>query len=338
MSDMNPPFSHGGAPYAPQAGSPPYGAPTPMTFGQILDRIFRLVRANVRSFLAIGAYGFTALILLEALFVGVFLLGGVSFHPQTPADFTRAAWVLVPVYILFLPFGFAFYGLYYGAYTWAALRADSGLGFTASEAFAHAWSRLGRYTWLVVVLSLIVVGPLLVIVLIVGVSALAMAGSGGFSNSSPALLLLVPVGLLCYLGFFVWAVVVSLRLSLAFCACMHEEIPAGQAIKRSGILTNGAKGRIFLALLVIYAIGIAVTMLVEGVGFFVFAIGTIGSASGSGHLSPLTIAIFVIGGLIVLAFILVLSALLMASYSVTFAVFYREQRMRLEGVALLPVQ
>jgi hypothetical protein len=131
----------------------------------------------------------------------------------------------------------------------------------------------------------------------------------------------------------------SLRLSLANCACVHEGLTARQAITRSGFLTQGAKGRIFLVLLVIYAISYAVMMVIYFIGLMVFgAVMLAGSAGLSAHdTTPFGYA--AIGLLIIAAAVIVLfwSALLMAAYSVSFAVLYRDQCLRRDGPQAFPV-
>jgi hypothetical protein len=118
---------------------------------------------------------------------------------------------------------------------------------------------------------------------------------------------------------------------------VHENITAMQSIKRSGVLTPGAKGRIFLVLLIVYAISYIAMMILYVVGLFAFAIAAFaGAASHASLTSPTTIALAVAGGLAVIVVVLVLSAILMAAYSVAFAVFYRDQCLRNQGPPPMP--
>jgi hypothetical protein len=309
-----------------------------MTFGQILDRIFRLVRGNLSPFLAIGMLPFGIVIALEAVFAGVLYLAGVIPHPPAQPNPTTLALTIVPLFILFVPAMLFIYGLYYGATSYAALQADHDLKVTAAEAFRHAWSRIGRYAWLLLLRSLIVGLPIFVLAILIGVAALLVVYLTPNSNAnSPVLFLLIPIGVLLYLGSLVYAAIMSLRYSLAFPVCVHEGIPAGQALKRSGMLTNGAKGRIFLALLIIYAIGYVCIMVMYVIGIFIAVIvGTAASMGSLADASPLTIAMLVIGGLILLVVVLLWSALLMAAYSTAFAVFYRDQCLRKDGLMIAP--
>jgi hypothetical protein len=314
-----------------------------MTFGQILDRIFRLVRANVRPFLAIGIFPIFVVIAFEAAVFGALFLAGFFAHfPAHPnPDPTVFIWTIVPIYLLFMPIMFIVYGLYYGASTYAAVQADHGMKVTAGEAFRHAWSKLGRYIWLYFLRVLIIALPILAGVLVIGLGALLLvyfSSNRDLSNPSPAaLFFLIPLAILFYIGAFVYAILMSLRYALAFPACVHENITASQALKRSGKLTNGAKGRIFLTVLVIYAIAYAAMLILEAVALVLVAFGAL---AVGGHVQahlPLTITLAVIAGIVILALIFLWSALLMAAYSIAFAVIYRDQCLRQDGLMTAPV-
>ena len=334
MSDFNPPLP----PYPPTPALPPSGYVFPMSFGQILDRIFRLVRSHLRPFLAIGMFPIGVMFAIFVAIIVALYLGGVFVRPPAQPSAAAILWIAVPADLLFIPVMFVMYGLFYGASTYAALQADHDVEVTAGEAFSHAWSKLGRYVWLMVLRSLIVSIPIVLVALAVGVGGLMLGLFPKGGNPDPAaLFFLIPLFILFYLGAIVYAILMSLRLSLAFPACVHENITAMQSIKRSGVLTHGAKGRIFLVLLVIYAISYVAIMILYVVGLFAFAIAAFaGAASHASLTSPTTIALAVAGGLAVIVVVLVLSAILMAAYSVAFAVFYRDQCLRNQGPPPMP--
>ena len=334
MSDFNPPLP----PYPPTPALPPSGYVFPMSFGQILDRIFRLVRSHLRPFLAIGMFPIGVMFAIFVAIIVALYLGGVFVRPPAQPSAAAILWIAVPADLLFIPVMFVMYGLFYGASTYAALQADHDVEVTAGEAFSHAWSKLGRYVWLMVLRSLIVSIPIVLVALAVGVGGLMLGLFPKGGNPDPAaLFFLIPLFILFYLGAIVYAILMSLRLSLAFPACVHENITAMQSIKRSGVLTPGAKGRIFLVLLIVYAISYIAMMILYVVGLFAFAIAAFaGAASHASLTSPTTIALAVAGGLAVIVVVLVLSAILMAAYSVAFAVFYRDQCLRNQGPPPMP--
>ena len=334
MSDFNPPLP----PYPPTPALPPSGYVFPMSFGQILDRIFRLVRSHLRPFLAIGMFPIGVMFAIFVAIIVALYLGGVFVRPPAQPSTAAILWIALPADLLFIPVMFVMYGLFYGASTYAALQADHDVEVTAGEAFSHAWSKLGRYVWLMVLRSLIVSIPIVLVALAVGVGGLMLGLFPKGGNPDPAaLFFLIPLFILFYLGAIVYAILMSLRLSLAFPACVHENITAMQSIKRSGVLTPGAKGRIFLVLLIVYAISYIAMMILYVVGLFAFAIAAFaGAASHASLTSPTTIALAVAGGLAVIVVVLVLSAILMAAYSVAFAVFYRDQCLRNQGPPPMP--
>ncbi len=333
MSETNLPTP----PYPPAPVASPFGAGLPMTFGQILDRVFRLLRAHWKPFIGIGLFPIGAVIVFEAVLFGALFAAGVFQHPPAQPNTATILSIVVPLLVVGVPLLLLAYGVYYAASSYAALAADQGRAATAGEALRHAWSKAGRYTWLMVLRSLIIGIPILILALVIGGGAL-LVGPSSIGNTSPAeLFFLVPLFMLLYLGSLVYAVIMSLRLSLAFSACVQEGLTAGQAIRRSGLLTQGAKGRIFLMLVVIYAIGYALVMVFYVVGIVVVAIAALAGAGNLHAASPLTIALAVAGAIVAVVLILLWSILLMAAYSISFAVFYRDQRLRKNGPPPAPV-
>ena len=318
-------------PYPPAPFVPPAGPVIPMSFGQILDRIFRLVRRHWKPFVGIGFMPIGALAVFEGVVFGALFADGVFHNPPAQPNAATILSIVVPLIVLGVPVLLLAYGVYYAAASYAALQADHGCAVTAIEALRHAWSKAGRYAWLIVLRSLIVAIPIFVLVFAVGLGAMLLGLAKPGNVDPTALFFLVPLAILLYAGAVVYAILMSLRLSLAFPACVEEGITARQAIKRSGVLTQGAKGRIFLMLLVIYAISYAVVLVFYAVGLFVFAIVAV---AGSGHMHDMTPLGFAAVGLVgacALVLVVLWSMLLMAAYSTAFAVFYRDQRLRQEG-------
>ncbi len=327
MSDSNFPTP----PYPPAPPAAPLGAAVPMTFGQILDRVFRLLRAHWKPFVGIGLVPIGAVIVFEGVLFGALFAAGVFPHPPAQPNLTTILSIVVPLFVFGVPLLMLAYGLYYGAATYAALAADHDRAPTAGQALRHAWSKVGRYTWLTVLRSLIIAIPILVLAFVVGVGAALLGVASKGSASPAALFFLVPLIFLFYIGAVVYAIIMSMRLALAFSACVQEGITAGQAITRSGVLTQGAKGRIFLMLLLIYAIGYALFLVLYVVGFIVAAIAAVAGAGHIHDMTPLGFAALGLLGVCALVVVLLWSVLLMAAYSITFAVFYRDQRLRKDG-------
>jgi hypothetical protein len=240
-------------------------------------------------------------------------------------------WAFFPTVALASILMIVVYVLFEGAASSAALAANRGSSSSFSEAYGAAWNRLGRLIWLMVLRALCIAMPIMLVAGVLG-GATALAAFGGGANSHPGMaFMLVPLLVLGYLGAMVYSVWMHLRLALAVPACLDKELTAWEALKRSDALTRGAKGRMFLVLLVVYAISYAVIMVLEMVGFM---LGTVIALAGSlmhFHLAQPWIGVgigFLAVGLIG-AFLLYMT-LSWASYAITFSVLYDDQRLRVE--------
>jgi membrane-anchored glycerophosphoryl diester phosphodiesterase (GDPDase) len=175
--------------------------------------------------------------------------------------------------------------------------------------------------------------PLLVVLIAMILLAIV---SAAFHHGSPAAaFVLMPAVILAFIGAYFWMFVLMLRLSLAFPASIAEDLPAVEAIRRSGQLTRGAKGRIFLVMLIVYA-GMYLAMLVTGA--VIALLGALAALvfGGLPHeiAPPLRYLGFVFLIPIWLAMMVLWIALPMAAVVTALAVFYRDQRLRIDGVSL----
>ena len=133
----------------------------------------------------------------------------------------------------------------------------------------------------------------------------------------------------------VYCILLMLRFAVAFPASVEEGLTAWAALQRSAKLTKKAKGRIFLVLLVVYAVMYAVNLLFMLIFVLLAAIGA--GVAMLAHVTQGSPAFFILIGLAVLGYLLVLVACTMfayAAYSTTLAVLYHDQRLRKDG--LLP--
>lgn len=319
-----------GVPLAPAASSalPPA---VPLTFGQILDRLFRMMRANLKPFLGIASVPAG----IMTVFYGVMLAGFLLIlqpweHPNPAAMAMKMSGFMAVWFVVYLLFMLVF-ALYFPAGIYAALRADTGITVTVRDAYAKALQKAGRYIWLMILLGVIVVGPILVLAAVVGGGMfLAFAGSGHVGSGQ---LIMIPLIGVFYIGVAIYGILMGLYLSLAYPACVAEDLAAWTAIRRSFSLTHGAKGRIFLLMLVIYALiyaGMLVVELVLGiVGAMVFLVGLLLHLA----LNPWGFIGIGLGAILLLAAMFAMMACSWAGYTATFALVYRDQRLRMEGVA-----
>ncbi len=317
-----------------QQRSPPF----PMSFSQVLDRIWRILRGRFLLLVRLGIIPAGALFAMYALmFGGMFAFGVLPAHPGTPPDSQRLAWILFPtILISFAPMMIA-YGLFEGAASQVALAANRGEESSFFEAYGAAWRNLGRIVWLLILRWLWIALPMMVVfALLGGAAAVNVLVSG--RNTNPGVLFLAwPLLVLAYFGGMVYAVWMTLRLGLALPACVNEDLTAMESLKRSRRLAHGALGRIFLIILVVYAINAGIMIVIEMAGLMVAAvIGLIASLMHMHLTQPLTgIGIGLLAIVVISAFLLFMT-LSWASYAVAFSVLYDDQRLRVEGMMGVP--
>ena len=123
--------------YAPTAAPWPPGA---LTFGQILDRIFHLMRSNFRLFVGIASAPAACFIVFYALLIATMLRIFKPWHPQAlPAAFPMMGWFFAAIFVFYLLI-LLVCALYEPAASYAALQANAGVKVTIGQAWAVALS------------------------------------------------------------------------------------------------------------------------------------------------------------------------------------------------------
>lgn len=308
-----------------------------LSIGQLLDRIFRLMKIYWRIFLGVAGVPFAIGAVIFAALFGA-MMPTLMQMAREQAQGLGAAVGKPPVWfpIAFLccyPVFMAVFAIYMAAASFAANQADLGVGVTVRQAYDAAWKRCGRFLWLMVLCVLCVMVPILVIGLLLGGAAVIL----GLVHSSPTgVFLVAPFLVLLYIGIFVSIVVVMLRLAVAFPACVEEDLTAWAAVRRSFALTRNAMGRIFVVMLVIYAISYAVILVIMAIFFAVVAGGAaVGIATHVTKGSPVFYVLVALGILVYSVVVLLYGAICHSVLTTAIAVIYHDQRQRLEW--LMPV-
>ena len=314
---------------------PNAGLPTgPITATEVLNRTMQLIRAHFKLVLQLALLPLAGIVLCEIPYlISVFSIRN-PFPPGPPAPPNGGQVAMLLISLLILMVGISLiYGLFESAATWAMLRLDAGGPATARKAWQASWQHASRYIGLMLLRYLVLLMPVGVLfvlaILLFGITA-AVAGG----PHTGAAFLVAPVGVLLLLASVAYSVMVVLCLGFAFPASMAENLPPWQAFQRSLRLTRGARGRIFLALLLVYLIATAAILAVEMVVVLIAAIGAV--LMSALHLNAVLEAIAA-AGLAVLAlpaFLMAVSAM-MVSFPATLAILYRDQR-RLEQLTLQP--
>lgn len=307
-------------------------SPAPMSTGQILDRIYRLMRAFWKTFVAIA--------LVPAAAIGALATAGFAFWfwtlwPQISAHPPRLPHVSVYPILLMAGMGFLLlplFVLYLPAAIYAATQANLGIKVRFREAYSVAWRHFGRYIWLMMLLCAYLYLPLFVIAGLIGGGARWIL-QGSQPGAMPAgLFVLIPAVALGYCGFLVYSVLILLRFAVAFPACVVEGISARAALRRSTALTCGARGRIFLVLLVLYLVTYAANMVLTnliGLACCIVAMPILLAHAADPS------AWVAIGAVAWFPIMVLYAVLLYAALTTALAVIYHDQRWRKDGVATL---
>ena len=316
-------------------------SPCPMTFGQILDRIFRLTRAHLKLFLSVALIPSAALLLMIGLLELAIWIPIIRHLPNAPSpEIMRDAFApqfIIPVIAFFFVLNAAIFSVYLAAGSYAAIEANAGHRVTFLEAYGHTWQHAGRHFWLMVLMYLYAALPALVLELVVMLGAGLLAQ--GSLKASPELVVLIPFAVLFYIAAMVYAIWMGLRLSLAFPACVAENLAARPAITRSFQLTRDGKGRIFLVMLVIYAALCAGMMVFELVVMLLVGIGIFAAIALNVHIAaPWSYIGAGLFGIFAIAFFLLFTALTWSVMTTALAVLYHDQRLRIDGWPAAPQQ
>lgn len=304
----------------------------PMTVGQILNRVLRLLRANLKVFVGIAAvpplvlFGMFGLVAVTAVFPMIGKLRQLS----SSGEVLQLLLVLAPIVLVILALHWVVFALNVAAGAHAAVQADCGVRVTIGASYALAWRRVGRYVLLLLIIYAICFLPAILIQLTIFIP-IGLAALNG-TQPNPLLIVLFPIVSTLQTAALVAGVIFALRFSLAFPVSISENLEAVQALKRSGALTRGVKLTIFLVLLAIYAATyFAVLILMSGAAFVI----VIGLFAFSGmHLDPSTLLFWilaVLGGVAFIAVMVLFMACSWAGYATALAVIYNDQRMRIDA-------
>ncbi|HET6169645.1 MAG TPA: hypothetical protein VFE01_05660, partial [Terracidiphilus sp.] len=236
----------------------------PLTLGEILDRTVQLYRSNFLLFAGIFSFyaGVALVFNLAQIGIGQLILTRHLLHLKWLSYVTGA----VEGILLLLLVGAAI-----AAISRAVAAVHLGEPITIRGAYASTLPRLGRYLWLSAITGFLAWWPIFVLYAgIFGTFFFYRGGLGAAANhtagaATPAQqqativmgILFLVFGLLG-LPALVYSIWMSLRYSLAVPACVVENLKARPAVRRAVELSKGARGRIFVLLLLIGAIKLGI--------------------------------------------------------------------------------
>lgn len=285
----------------------------PMSTGELLDRTFTLYKRHFLLFVGISLPGPTVMLLVVAGSAVADALPVMQTQTgETIAAVTGVAAIVVACLALLLAFAFA---------CAATIRAVSALHLSAATSIRGAYSELrGHYRRIVgIFLSVVirVIGGSILMYLATSIATVGAVAAARLMGSMGVYVALV-VGVATMVGGVLLALTLIVRYGYAIQACVIEDIPGKQALKRSALLAKGSRSRV----LTIFVLFTALMSAVWGLLAFLASL-----LEAFIHSSPVMTA------LQFLAFFLTL-VLTLPLTTVAMSLGYYDERVRKEGYDL----
>jgi len=296
----------------------------PLSLGEILDRTAALYRTNFALFAGISVIFAGATLVVGLVQLGIQVLMGYP-HIDPRLQWAVATVAVVGVLAILLVAGLAIAAMA-RAVAWIYLGETA----TVRAAVAGIGPRLGRYLWAMAIAGFRAWSPLAVMYVVFFAGILSYFPKGFLTNPAvmqaappdPAHAVVIVIAFLILAPLFIltlaYGIFMSLRYSLVVPVCVVEELPARQAIKRSIDLSKGARGRIFVLGLLVYAVRMVLGILLS-IPFLIFTFRHIGQAIPIALLAMQQLAGFIV------------NTLIGPIYSTGLTLFYYDQRVRKEG-------
>ena len=233
----------------------------PLSTGEVLDRTFVLYRSRFWLFAGIGMLP-AGILTLSALVRMIFLKTAQgAVNPQagaSPDVLAKAMSNAVLIQAYFLPATILFviaYGISHAAVVHAVTQISSGLAASAGSSYRAVRSRWLRWVGIAFRQFWSAFWPFLPGTALIIAVTFAIPGARARSGFAVVGLLIL-LGFVAIIGGTVFGVINFLRVALAMPSAVQEQLGVNAALRRSRTLVAGRKGRIFLALLLVYALQI----------------------------------------------------------------------------------
>jgi hypothetical protein len=294
----------------------------PLRLGEILDRTAQLYRRNLLTFAGTAAAPTAITVLVIAGAGGTGAALGRQVSASNP--FGLPVLLLVLLILLGVPLILGTAVVSQAALTRAAVGAHMGQPLKILAALKSVWPRFWRYLWLLILQGIVVAG--IPCVILVGLIAL-ISGLGVFAAGSTVLAALV--GFFTFVFFaaaIAYMILCALRIAMSLAVCVVEDKPAWDSIKRAASLSKGARGRIFVMFLLVWALCVVLSM----IGYVPTAI-VVGVASAAGQGNRYAAIAVVVAEIVNILLNFTIQTLIMPVYVIALVLFYYDQRVRTEG-------
>jgi len=296
----------------------------PLTLGEILDRTAQFYRRNFFTFAAVAAVPMLAIFAVVVPFVIALGYMGL-FNPKaaTPSVSAMVA-LFITGLLIGLPALIVASVLEQAALTKTAIAVHRGQKIQIREALKSVWPRFWRYFGLLFLKGLAVGGvPAAIATLLLGGLTAITALSLG-SGAKDAAFFVGILTVFVFIAAIVYAIWAETCFSLGLSACIVEEKSAWQSIKRTFRLTKGTRGRIFVLYLLVFAIYMVVSIVIDVI--VLIGVGLITYFAHS-H-APL---LLVVAQILNFAASFAIQTLIAPVSVIALVLFYYDQRVRTEG-------
>jgi hypothetical protein len=238
----------------------------PLSLGEILDRTAQLYRTNFVLFAGIFAVYCGVGMVLNLVLIGLEeLLKAQQSTAMALITLAAAGLELLILYLLIGPV--------IAAISRAVAWVHLGERATIRGAYASVLPRFGSYLWLMTFTAVVIWTPFVLLYAgffgtlalygkSLGNHAVAHAAASN-PHSLAAIGIASVIFILLLFPVLAYTLLMTLRYSLALPACVLENLPARKAIRRSIELSRGARGRIFVLLLLIGAIKMGLVLVTQ---------------------------------------------------------------------------
>ena len=260
-------------------GSPPTGIATlamdtalrPMSAGLVLDRTFQIYRNHFAVLAGIGIPLPVLLLLLRLAFVPL------GYPPRGAA--ARNPWLILTGFLEYLCSWILVYmighALTGAATVYAVSKLHLGETVTIAESYRKTLSRFWSVLRIAWNLYLRVAGAGVVtcIACVLVIAASAAVSDMAFTDAAKGVFVMVAVilGVAAGLAGLLWMLYLYAKYCLAVPACVVETLPARPALRRSRFLAKSSMRKIILIYLLMFALGLALTLVSWLPGQFYFA-------------------------------------------------------------------
>ena len=247
----------------------------PRGFSELIDATFEIVRARFRvlattaALIMVPVMAFTLLSVLanpESAATpaiggdGKVTVGGPVSTTVGTGGSTLAAILVFPTMVAAI----VAYVIGFGAMMYIASRAYLGEAVEMGPAMSRAKSRFWTLLRATISKYIRAMGPVVLIGVVMAILIPGLA-SGGTGAAAPA----IGLGLLLPFA-MVWGVILLLRYAVTGPVVINEQVSGSEALRRSGALTKGSKGRLFGLFALLFAIMYAVMLTVMVVSMMIF--------------------------------------------------------------------